>query len=1748
MCKKRIYQRIIAVALCFAMLFGIIHMENFIHNDISATDSAELKNEVEPNSTLTYEEIEQEILNRVEESNKAEDLAILNFTWRETTAERFLYYNDYTISNIGKEYFGETIEEIIQMSKDSSIEFDEENFFNGTPFEGITIDDLLWLQEEGYTLQDLSEKVSDNGNRHIYEYLYGISLFSSTDEIYGKTSYNRGITGKRYGQYAVIIPSLNRGFYNSAKPFWFIQINEHPAFCLDLGKSMSEDKWFTLTSNAIVNEEAKKIINAALKYHDDKLAELNGEYNTNYYNATSDAEREAINEQYDTDRETLYSIIQIYVWSIMACYEPTSTVPAAGTICKTCNEAFVQGDVYCEDDDGYKHHAKCLSSGIPQVYYTSKKCDVAACTTVLTSGDKWLQDIAFQASYCYRCDLQKRTTEIKAGDNYYFHDSPSEPQNGLYYDLWSDQIFCENCYNALTDGTTSGYTYDNLYLTDEFRYTAGPLESDFDEFMVKRAKIYCEEHAHEAVNTVFYDAFFQYQTCVDLITMTGNTNIINDWRPIEIIRRAGSSYALHRDEYMTVIDAIWEIRSEGTAEEANIYYRSDYYQRLATYAGPIPKPDPEPDIEIKWPEITYYESKMYVIHNINGVINQSTGKGVVASWNKASAPNNSYNWRTDATTKQSYCGTDYGAKEYTYSFDFYQAQHTSEADAIAKIKEYVRNELMQDDYKVSISGPTTYVYETNDELDTKYTHYVYTATLKMFDTEAHVEGITHTIYKPLVRNYKMTINYQGGWVDDLSTTTELGAFNNNASSFDVTHTGNTTFNKTSIQTTNVTFADMKIKTAHKFNTSVTASPYKKGTLTATDPNGKYYQYIHGENIGVTEMIEFTYNGYYAVYLPTPERTGYNFLYYTDANGNKVEPTTLEIDGVSYDVYIFDDAKCSTHYTKVSDTLYSYELYANWELITKDETITVHWLDNSNNYTTRPESIYLELYRYTEDGETEICEKYITENISSSSNDWITRFSNETGITSDGNSTGGTKTTGIFDPNVYLDTSGTANSENNIFEANGNYYIKVSGDNENPANTNSWTVKLKNLQKYDTYSEDWQEYTYVVKQVTCESLDDTVAYYTSPNKLHNNYSTSMSKYYNMKYDDDTRGNAEAESGQGTYNEYKDLDIKGNFSKTIVNRAGNVAGPSNWKNIVVSATFEDGPQNEVTVGINDYNDDVYHFRPYELKINLYQNYAYGIDSSTNNFLADTGVRVLYKEQFITQPFNPLSSTIPASGFMANTLRYTFLNVPTVQDSTCIKIAYDVILTHAKDEYRYTIEQGSDANNLDDKYASSKYYANKHKDITTTVTDLDYTKMYSSSLNKTLYVIDTIYKEITQVQYNALSADEKTWSIIDTSSGVIKYYTPDFSKIDTSKYIYKAQILEYREQRYGAYNFISNADQEYVIYQDYLKQENDNHIIVGQNNIYENYPGDYYGPGTITYPDTYKSMAYNLRYYYIDEGRYMNATASYYVAPLTASVEKRTEYLTFKETLYWNFTLTLNHKDTPLPEEYTGSSSEDDRTGNYTGDRNDDFTFTNNVISITNKVYSDDNHTITASDPDYDKLLIDIEHEDFLITFKQVQKIWNNQGHNVTESYNNDKYSINGYMYINNGTTMKVSYKSNTDVIDNAVGVGNDYNIIVPANGSVILDYLPDGKYEITCHYDIDFDSFDFSFEGTTGTATFTEENGKHYVTLSSKDVLTEGTITHVATIDYWRGYVNDQNNNNSVIDNIYRGYITYQSSLR
>ena len=81
----------------------------------------------------------------------------IEFTWRETTAERNLYWSQADYDDIGKRYMGETLEEVLQMAQDPSIEFDEESFWRGTIFEGCTTGDIEALVDMEYTKESLQE-------------------------------------------------------------------------------------------------------------------------------------------------------------------------------------------------------------------------------------------------------------------------------------------------------------------------------------------------------------------------------------------------------------------------------------------------------------------------------------------------------------------------------------------------------------------------------------------------------------------------------------------------------------------------------------------------------------------------------------------------------------------------------------------------------------------------------------------------------------------------------------------------------------------------------------------------------------------------------------------------------------------------------------------------------------------------------------------------------------------------------------------------------------------------------------------------------------------------------------------------------------------------------------------------------------------------------------------------------------------------------------------------------------------------------------------------------------------------------------------------------------------------------------------------------------------------------------------------------------------------------------------------------
>lgn len=91
------------------------------------------------------------------------------YTWRQTTADRNLYFLESDKALVGKEFIGETFEEILQMAEDPTCDFDEANFWNATCFKGLTIKDTEYLVSKGYNVDQLINMIIENGVGNVYE-------------------------------------------------------------------------------------------------------------------------------------------------------------------------------------------------------------------------------------------------------------------------------------------------------------------------------------------------------------------------------------------------------------------------------------------------------------------------------------------------------------------------------------------------------------------------------------------------------------------------------------------------------------------------------------------------------------------------------------------------------------------------------------------------------------------------------------------------------------------------------------------------------------------------------------------------------------------------------------------------------------------------------------------------------------------------------------------------------------------------------------------------------------------------------------------------------------------------------------------------------------------------------------------------------------------------------------------------------------------------------------------------------------------------------------------------------------------------------------------------------------------------------------------------------------------------------------------------------------------------------------------
>lgn len=186
---------------------------------------------------------------------------------------------------------------------------------------------------------------------------------------------------------------------------------------------------------------------------------------------------------------------------------------------------------------------------------------------------------------------------------------------------------------------------------------------------------------------------------------------------------------------------------------------------------------------------------------------------------------------------------------------------------------------------------------------------------------------------------------------------------------------------------------------------------------------------------------------------------------------------------------------------------------------------------------------------------------------------------------------------------------------------------------------------------------------------------------------------------------------------------------------------------------------------------------------------------------------------------------------------------------------------------------------------------------------------------------------------------------------------------------------------------------------------------------------------------------------------------------VVPFYNKVE--TSGMTTDGTIYFNYDFTL----ASMPPSFTG------------GDRN--------FLTISADVY---NHMGNLADLNDYFAMNTTEEQTMLITLKEVQKSWEGTGVDAVENYDNNTYT------------------------------GHEYNIVACDDKDTVVDYLSDGRYEITTTNSLYFDyqSFESSISEITNADVF-EEDGRFFITFSSQYDYSAILSLHAKVLmSSWRGY--------------------------
>lgn len=904
-------------------------------------------------------------------------------------------------------------------------------------------------------------------------------------------------------------------------------------------------------------------------------------------------------------------------------------------------------------------------------------------------------------------------------------------------------------------------------------------------------------------------------------------------------------------------------------------------------------------------------------------------------------------------------------------------------------------------------------------------------------------------------------------------------------------------------------------------------------------------FTHGLGDGKTATITATWTGNYNLTLPKVSRYGYVFLgwYYTDSDGNEQLYSTNNT-GISItmdsDKSFYAKWRRSATYLKVDLNVYETvgdngtqtQLKNNW-VVTHNQTIiddTKHDAVSGNTtYTTTALTNHYEF--------VQVCKGAYTDT------DTIpdpvpTQYTLTLDYANGWNVNGSQYEIDVdsLTRDTYSTISGsTYSAPNRSYKSKTDRTFNGWTYTEDTANTGDWTHSTTSKSGTFTHGAD----------------DEKTAYLTANWKgSYCLYLPKVERYgYTFLGWYDSNGVQYTDDNSGMY-------------KIVMDENLNLT--ARWKldtiNIPVSVSWLD-------------SNNEYTSRPPAIYFELYRSNAKSSsDNSTftksNAYILVTtttangtwGYNNFTKDDYDTDETNMPHNTIPVSGqpitgdntnpTTINKWEYTILQLQKTNVETGVDYVYKLKEIECKSldlttEYGVSYDSGSDKYD----YAKEKYYQISNQTQWGTQTATDTYSWTNRLLNQFLpgnrkNVTGTVtfednndkyhFRPYTMVielyQNNPISRD-------DNSTGIRKLYDsvtlkslypysstnenthnvwsysflqlPTIDEENCTKYSYDV-ILTHDDERYRYTDSDWNDmyENKHINSTTYLQYDFvNNQKIVGD--IYQS-KANGVASTKKDFLSIYGNSAYNLRYYYISEAYDLSVQKRQYTYDTTTIYR-------YTESLVWNFTATINSNSfVSPPVNYSGSNSPDDRTGVFNGtgigNTDDDYTHTNNIVTFTNTVYNQGEET--AQNSDFNKINTKKKNEYFLLRLEQIQKSWSGSGDLITETYADGLWS------------------------------GNSYNVIIPANGSTTLEYLPDGKYEVYIYgnnnNDTDVKDADFDFWKMTQVSgsniTFSKElqsdgSYKYYIETSSEAETATATLKHWNKIHTWRGYVDDDIKNST-----------------